>query len=99
MFIQQGDVLIKQIDFIPKGKKLNHLILAKGEATGHAHVITKGDAEIIELNDQWYLKVLSDEAIVTHEEHKAVKVPMGEYRIDIVREYDHFEEEARRVAD
>lgn len=99
MLLQQGDVLLKKVTQIPNGKKLNHLTLAKGEATGHHHTITKGKAELIEANKKWYLKILSEEAILTHQEHKEIAIPQGEYEIGIVREYDHFAEEARQVID
>jgi len=98
MLLQQGDVLIKKVNVI-KGKKLNHLTVAKGEATGHHHTITKGDAELYEHEGTLFLKVNSDEAVLTHQEHGAVIIPQGEYEIGIVKEYDHFQEESRNVAD
>lgn len=98
MLYQQGDVLIKKV-CAAKGKKLNHLTLARGEATGHHHTITEGDAELYEHEGTFFLKVKSDNATLTHQEHGAVVLPQGEYEIGIVREYDHFTEEARRVQD
>lgn len=100
MLLQQGDVLLTGISKIPvNGKKLNHLTLAIGEATGHSHTITKGKAELVESNKKWYLKVLSEEAILTHQEHKPIAIPKGEYEIGIVQEYNHFEEEIKNVRD
>ena len=98
MLIQQGDVLIKKITQI-KGKKLNHLILAEGESTGHKHTITEGDAELYESDGKLYLKVISEKATLTHQEHKTIEIPQGDYAIEIVKEYDHFSEEARNVKD
>ena len=98
MLLQQGDVLLKKVSKV-QGKKLNHLILAEGEATGHCHVITKGDAELYDDNGTLYLKVFSDEAELTHQEHDVITIKKGEYEIDKVREYDHFAEEARLVRD
>lgn len=98
MFYQQGDVLIKKVKAV-KGKKLNHLTLAEGEATGHHHTITKGDAELYEHEGTLFVKAKSDEVELTHQEHKTVTLPKGDYEIGIVKEYDHFAEEARRVAD
>jgi len=95
---QQGDVLIKKVAQV-EGKKLNHLTLAEGEATGHHHTITKGDAELYDKDGTLYLKVQSDEAELTHQEHNTITIPKGDYVIGIVQEYDHFEEEARNVAD
>lgn len=45
-----------------------------------------------------YLKI-DEVAYLVHEEHKTISVQPGEYRIGIVREYDHFKEEAREVVD
>jgi hypothetical protein len=36
---------------------------------------------------------------VVHEEHRVLEIPPGDYLIGIVREYDHFAEEARHVID
>ena len=97
-FIQQGDVVIAKVDKI-KGKKLNHLTLAKGEKTGHHHTITEGEAELYEENGTLYLRINSENATLTHQEHKPIVIEKGDYEIGIVQEYDHFAEEARRVAD
>ena len=97
-YLQQGDVLIKKVSEI-NGKKLNHLILAEGEVTGHKHVIMEGDAELFELEGTLFLRVVSETATLTHEEHKPVILPSGDYEIGIVREYDHFSEEAKNVID
>lgn len=97
-YIQQGDVLITRVAEV-KGKKLDHLIIAKGEATGHCHTITKGDAELYAHEGILFLRVNSDEVTVTHQEHKTQVLPKGDYQIGIVKEYDHFLEEAKNVKD
>ena len=100
MLLQQGDVLITKVNVNEiKGDKLNHLVLMEGELTGHAHRISKGLAELFENGSTKYLKVLSEEAILTHEEHGTITIPKGFYKIGRVREYDHFAEEARNVQD
>ena len=39
MKLQQGDVLLRRTNIsIRQGKKLDHLILAEGEATGHNRI-------------------------------------------------------------
>lgn len=96
-YAQQGDVILRRINKIPEGatrKKTN--VLAEGESTGHAHRVE--DAEVYEANGVLYLRV-KEEAKVTHEEHKQIDLPAGDYEIGIVQEYDHFKEEARSVAD
>lgn len=98
MFYQQGDVIVKEVDEV-KGKVLTHLTLAQGSKTGHHHSITKGDAEIYDDNGTLYLKVESKKASLSHQEHKPIDIKKGNYQVVIVREYDHFAEEARNVAD
>jgi len=95
---QQGDVLIKKCEKV-LGEKLNHLVLAEGEATGHKHRVTSGEGELYEHEGTLFLKVLSDTATITHEEHNPITIPKGDYEIGIVQEYDHFAEEARNVQD
>ena len=95
---QQGDVILKKVALI-KGEKLNHLILAEGEHTGHKHKITEGEAELYEYEGTLFLKVISESATLTHEEHHAQVIEKGDYQISIVKEYDHFSEEARNVQD
>jgi len=105
MLLQQGDVLIKSIDKLPENlskvlPKENKLILAEGEATGHCHAIS--DIDNVELlqdkNGNLFLDV-KEEIDLTHDEHNTITINPGQYEIDIVREYDHFEEEARKVED
>lgn len=99
MYFQQGDVLLKVVKEIPKGsEKLDHMILAEGEVTGHKHQVV-GDAELLMLDNTLFLSVFADDVSLLHEEHHPVKIPQGDYVIHIVQEYDHFAEEARKVAD
>lgn len=86
MKFRHGDVLIEKVDSI-NGKKLDHLIIAEGEVTGHAHRITKGDAELYEKDGVMFLHVESEEALLTHEEHGPITLPKGDFKITIQREY------------
>ena len=99
-WIQQGDVLIQPCS-IPIGtQKDAGRTLAHGEVTGHAHRLTEAsDGLLIEIAGQLYLHVGPKGARIEHEEHKAVDLIEGEYRIGRVREYDHFQEAARQVRD
>ncbi|MEM1169965.1 MAG: hypothetical protein AAGJ08_13025 [Cyanobacteria bacterium P01_H01_bin.35] len=85
--IRQGDVILQPIK-LTSGKKLSHLTLAEGEVTGHSHQITCGSAELYEKDGTLYLKVLSETASLTHEEHKPVKIPQGNWMVRIQREYE-----------
>lgn len=84
-----------------KMKKLNHRILAEGEATGHAHRATAGTL----YEDDRGSLILDTEGHpveIIHEEHGAV-LPLagvgGRVRIGRVQEMDHAEEAARQVVD
>lgn len=98
---QQGDVLFKPVANIPKEcKAINTNVVQEGELTGHAHRLYDGDFEILQHPEtkQKFLRIVK-ETEIRHEEHKAFKLPPGEYYIDIVREVDHFEKLTRQVAD
>ncbi len=84
---RHGDVLVIKTDKI-KGQKLNNLILAKGEMTGHAHTIKEGEAELYDNQGTLFLRVISDTATLGHEEHKAIELTKGDYQISIQREYE-----------
>lgn len=98
MKIQQGDVILVSVEKV-QGKKLNHLTLAKGEHTGHHHTITQGEAILYEKDGTLYVSALSDDVELTHQEHKTVIIPKGDWIVKRVKEYDHFLEEARNVQD
>ena len=88
--IRQGDVILVPTEqTVGKNEKLlPHLTLAEGEVTGHRHRISDGQAELYEKNGTLYLKVLSDAATLTHEEHKAIQIPQGNWMVRIQREYE-----------
>ena len=79
-------------------KKLPHRVLAEGEATGHSH--TADSSATLWGSDSGSLVLeVPIETTVTHEEHKPVVLPNGEYDVVRVKEFDHFAEEARQVQD
>ena len=45
------------------------------------------------------IKKNDEEVRVDHQEHKEVMIPHGIWEVTKVKEYDHFEEEARNVRD
>lgn len=85
--IRQGDVILTPVQ-PTKGQKLPHLTLAEGEVTGHAHRIVEGQAELYEKDGVLYLRVLSETALLSHEEHKPIAVPQGNWMVRIQREYE-----------
>jgi len=106
---QQGDVIIEPVQGIPDGSKRisagpRGFVLAEGEVTGHAHVIEREAEELAGLmmyrgEDGYYYIRIERPVTVRHEEHRAIEIPEGFYRVRRVREYDHFAEEARPVVD
>ena len=63
MLYQQGDVLIRRIERIPDGAKKikptkRGFILAEGEATGHAHVVSDNTASMYTVEDQYVIQEL-----------------------------------------
>ncbi len=99
MFQQQGDVIIKSSRIPKSAKPINSNILAEGEATGHAHRVTGGDCQLLEEGQKIFMRILSGDCSVTHEEHADQAIAPGEYEIRQVLEYDHVAEEARAVRD
>jgi len=104
---RHGDLIIREINegsLRQQGslrKKLNHLILAEGEATSHKHEIVEGDAELFEENSTLYLRVKSKEAKLTHPEHDTIIVPEGTFEVKHQREYvpEESVQRERRVFD
>jgi hypothetical protein len=103
---RQGDVLlIPTSDRIPQDAKpeqpeSGRMILMHGEATGHAHAVLERDATIRSrgtgMTMERWLDVHKATSVV-HEEHAAIPLQPGVYRILRQREYSP--EAIRNVAD
>ena len=101
MQFRQGDIFLEKIDFIPdweESKKTsiegsdipNSIILALGEATGHAHAIRNNNGKAIlmkDKNSENYFLMLSKECDLTHEEHNKITLPIGNYKVIRQRQY------------
>jgi len=92
---RQGDVFLVEAPFPRKGGPITvehpsrgQLVLALGEATGHAHVITaaKGRAQLF-LRGPWRYLYVREPVDLVHEEHAPVTVEPGTYLVRIQREY------------
>lgn len=98
----QGDVILKPIKAFPlsgeEDKQTKTLTLAYGEVTGHSHLITSGEAEMIKVNMDYFIKAITA-ITITHEEHNPVTCPPGFYKVEIARETDWLTKTIRRVAD
>lgn len=98
-WFQQGDICCKPVEEMPiNARKLRGAVLARGEATGHAHVAIGEGVRLLEHKSNIYM-IAPHGAKIVHEEHLPVNVPSGTYLISIVREFDHFTERAREVKD
>lgn len=88
---RQGDVLLVEVDEIPgdaaQEERRGRIVLAEGEATGHAHAIHERDARTFTHRGQRYLLTRS-KAQLSHEEHATIEVPQGAWRIVTQREYE-----------
>jgi hypothetical protein len=98
---RQGDVLIETVKEIPaKANKLQlpkRIVLAEGEATGHAHVLSAPEVQLFERNGVLFAMIGNAGGVVCHEEHAPVTLEKGAYRIRRQREYSP--EAIRNVAD
>jgi hypothetical protein len=97
---RQGDVLLRRVEAAPSGSAVarenGRLILALGEATGHAHAITDESATLIRSSDGSTFLRLDAPAVVSHEEHAPLALPAGDYEVVLQRE--HFYGPERRDA-
>lgn len=104
---RQGDVLIKKakeildLSLLEKVEKDNdRIVLAYGEATGHAHAIKDNDSFLYSHKDKkesnLYLVVNNDVQLV-HEEHSPIKIEKGKYVVR--RQVQYTPEEIKVVAD
>ena len=92
-------------------KDVDVITVAHGEATGHTHsfrmsqqtpgvAITAYGGTRTRVGDvPEFIKITGNPAIIKHEEHNALTIPTGHYRVSIVREFDHIAGTTRYVMD
>lgn len=108
--VRHGEVILKQIDSLPKGvvleKETNRHIVAHSE-TGHHHILaTKTDLskfKVYTLKGDTYLEV-PEMSELLHEKsgkdvHKTHKIIPGIYKINIKKSYNYFSKAMERVRD
>ncbi|WP_433789886.1 hypothetical protein [Actinoplanes sp. CA-252034] len=93
---RQGDVLIIPIPQrevpscapVPRDRR-GRMVLARGEATGHAHVVGGPGLQLLaDVDDPESLFIdVASHGRVTHEEHGPISLPSGHYRVVRQREY------------
>lgn len=116
--VRQGDVFLERIEGErPKYSSAavlesGRVVLAHGEATGHAHVLSREEAWLHDVEDKtvvgdgvWnrLLRVLEG-ATLRHDcpgqakpDHESIPLPEGEYRV--IQQMTYAPEEIRNVAD
>lgn len=98
---RQGDVLLIPTNQKPEGDRVpldnNRVVLAYGEATGHAHAIRSKYARLFAVAVGVQLLELRRKVTLRHEEHAPVNLPAGNYLVRRQREYTP--KEIRWVAD
>ncbi|HEY9759144.1 MAG TPA: hypothetical protein V6C97_28515 [Oculatellaceae cyanobacterium] len=98
---RQGDVVLVEIEDLPEGASeelvSDDIVLALGEATGHSHrlrvpegatLYAVGDSNVVQLKKPGNL---------VHEEHDAISLAPGFYRV--VRQREYTPERITRVID
>lgn len=88
---RQGDVLITRVD-VPERSQLTlsgegEVVLAEGEATGHAHRVKGAGASLWTGPEGGKILVLEEEAPLIHEEHATIHLHSGSYAVIRQREY------------
>jgi hypothetical protein len=91
--VRQGDVLLQRINPPPVcGEKQppdgERVILAYGEATGHAHALSATSATLYLNDSHRYLQVTDPLAYLDHEEHSRITLKKGWYEVVQQREWE-----------
>lgn len=106
---RQGDVLIRPTKKAPseQAKRIadnGRVILAYGEATGHAHEVVGVDnadpvpaMALFEEPDGTRLLVVKRDALLKHDEHGAIALAPGGY--EVIRQREYSPDAIRNVAD
>lgn len=99
---RQGDVLVEYFsDKLPEdvqkiASDKSRVVLAYGEVTGHAHALLSKTSTLYEWQGSRLLEITKPTDL-THEEHAAITLAPGVYKVTQQREYSP--EAIRNVAD
>src|SRR5262249_42227523 len=97
---RQGDVLLVQVQVVPPEheavpREHGRIVLAHGEATGHAHAIRDPGAELVQERGSLrrFLVIRGGRPVnLLHEEHSTLRVAPGLYEVRRQREFDPWRE-------
>lgn len=89
--VRQGDLLLVPVAAVPEGARelgSGRLVLLRGEATGHAHVVENDRASLQGWSSQRYLQLEGEEPVIlVHQEHAPLPLGPGVYEVRRQREY------------
>jgi hypothetical protein len=106
--IRQGDVTLRPtLTHAVDWEAVIDPVLARGEATGTAHVVTGAPCEMVVVRDgaleRRFLRVLAEGGVLTQTgpgaHHAPLAVPPGVYEVHQAREQDFFAGADRLTAD
>lgn len=86
---RHGDLLVETVPEVPEGaRRLQHLVLAEGELTGHSHRVAEREAAtLFQSGEEMFLSVTGDTATLVHQEHGPIPISRGTYKVWRQREY------------
>jgi hypothetical protein len=89
MLYRHGDVLLARVPQLPRRATTKPgVILARGEVTGHSHRILEANhAQMYSFESDTYLEIRAPKATLVHEEHRAITLKQGVYKVWMQREY------------
>lgn len=102
MIYRQGDVMLIKTQELPAGaepmkpEEPTRVILAHGEATGHAHALSSDLATMYQWEGDRLIEVKPG-AVLAHEEHTHIPILPGIYRV--VQQMEYTPQSIRAVAD
>jgi hypothetical protein len=92
----------KKVNLAKTNKHSRGVWIELGEHSGNAHVIAPtlgGYLEFYLDGNDLYTEVKEAPAVITHEEHAPLVIPIGIYKKMIETEYDPFAKTIKRVVD
>jgi len=114
LIFRHGDVLLVECDLPIDAKVTENKMLKAGEESNHGHFISGEGIEVLEKEDEMFVKVDGNNCSIRHllidamttkqevwtGEHTDIKLPKGKtFKVIGQVEYDPYADEIRRVQD
>lgn len=88
---RQGDILLIPVHSMPEKAEpvttFHQIVIALGERTGHKHAMDALTATLYKLGRDMYIDA-EEGATLLHEEHHAIRIEPGLYKVRQQRQYD-----------